>query len=356
MKIALVTDTHWGARNDNSVFSNYFAQFFKNQFFPYLKANNITRIIHLGDVVDRRKYINYQTHHSMMENFFKPIIENNIQLDVIVGNHDTYFKNTNHINSMEQLFGSMQIPNIRWYDNEPGEIEVDECKIFLLPWLCTNNVEKFMDAVANTKAQVLMGHLELQGFELLRGSVCDHGQDPVLFNKFDIVCSGHFHHKSSSGNIHYLGTPYELTWSDYNDPRGFHVFDTKTRHIEFIHSPLTMFNKIFYDDVNLTIDEITKIDFRKYKNTFVKVIVKQKTNPYWFDLYIEKLEKVGLTDVQVVEDHLNLNLEGDDDIVNEAEDTMTILKKYIDSIEIDTDKQRLDKLIRSLYDEALSVE
>lgn len=355
MKIALVADTHWGARNDNSIFANYFATFFTDQFFPYLKQHNITRIIHLGDVVDRRKYINYQTHHSMIEYFFKPIIDNNIQLDVIVGNHDTYFKNTNHINSMQQLFGSMRIPNIRWYDNEPGEIEIDGCKIFLLPWICTNSADKFMDAVANTKAQVLMGHLELQGFELLRGSICDHGYDPILFNKFDIVCSGHFHHRSSSGNINYLGTPYELTWSDYNDPRGFHIFDTDTRQLEFIHNPLSMFNKIFYDDSNMTIENITNMDLAKYKNTFVKVIVKQKTNPYWFDLFIEQLEKHNPGNVQIVEDNLSLELELDDDIVNEAEDTLTILHKYIDALDVGVDKEKLEKTITSLYQEALMV-
>ena len=134
------------------------------------------------------------------------------------------------------------------------------------------------------------------------------------------------------------------------------MFDLKTRELQFIENPFKMFYKIVYDDLNKTFEDVLEIDFSYLKDSFVKVIVKNKTNPYWFDLYIEKLEKVGLTDVQVVEDHLNLNLEGDDDIVNEAEDTMTILKKYIDSIEIDTDKQRLDKLIRTLYDEALSVE
>ena len=58
MKIALITDTHWGARNDNVIFSNYFRKFYDNIFFPLLEERNIKTLLHLGDVVDRRKYIN----------------------------------------------------------------------------------------------------------------------------------------------------------------------------------------------------------------------------------------------------------------------------------------------------------
>jgi hypothetical protein len=117
-----------------------------------------------------------------------------------------------------------------------------------------------------------------------------------------------------------------------------------------------MFHKVFYDDLNKKLEDILHVDFTNLKDSFVKVIVKNKTNPYWFDLFIEKMEKTGLADLQVVEDHLNLNLEGDDDIVNEAEDTLTILKKYVNTLDIETDKKKLEKLIHELYHEAMSIE
>ena len=355
MKIALITDTHWGARNDNNVFAEYFSKFFDEIFFPYLKSHNITDIVHLGDVVDRRKYINYQTHNIMFDKFFKPIIEDQYQLDVIIGNHDTYYKNTNEINSMQQLFAGSLHDNIRWHDNTPATLNYDGCDVFLLPWMCNSKIESFLEAIEQTKAQVLMGHLELRGFEMYRGAVNDHGFDPTIFNKFDIVCSGHFHHKSSVGNIHYLGSPYEITWSDFNDPRGFHIFDTDTRQLEFVRNPFTMFNKIFYDDTNMIMEEVINVDFSKYTNTFVKVIIKQKNNPYWFDMFMEKLEKTNPGHIQIVEDHLNLDLESDDDIVSEAEDTMTILHKYIDALDISVDKVKIENTIKTLYQEALSV-
>ncbi len=171
-----------------------------------------------------------------------------------------------------------------------------------------------------------------------------------------MVLSGHFHHKSSHGNIQYLGTPYEITWSDFNDPKGFHILDTDTKQLSFIPNPFVMFHKVHYDDQNITMEEVLSIDFEQYKGTIVKVIVRNKNNPHWFDMYIDKLEKAGVLDMQVVEDHFHMDLEADDDIINEAEDTLTILNKYIDQMQVQGDRQRLDNLIRNLYQEALSVE
>ena len=184
----------------------------------------------------------------------------------------------------------------------------------------------------------------------------DHGFDPKLFDKFDTVFSGHFHHKSSRGNIHYLGAPYEMTWSDYDDPRGFHIFDTKTRELTFVKNPNRIFHKIFYNDDELTIEDVMTLDFSVYKNCVIKVITKTKNNPHLFDVFIEKLEKAGVADLQAVEDHLNLNLELDDDIVEEAEDTLSILNKFVTQIADKNNHKNLSKLLKDLYDEALTVE
>jgi DNA repair exonuclease SbcCD nuclease subunit len=354
-KVALITDTHWGARGDSVSFADYFAKFYKEVFFPYLKENNITQIIHLGDIVDRRKYINFVTARRLREDFIKPCTDNGIKLDVIIGNHDTSFKNTNDVNSMNELYNNS---NYQFnYHSDPTNIDVDGLKIAILPWVCSGNYEESMEFLENTSAQILFGHLEIQGFEMYRGAFNDHGFEANIFDKFDMVCSGHFHHKSTKGNINYLGAPYEMTWSDYNDQRGFHIFDTETRELTFIENPLKMFNKIQYNDSNWAdADFIIAQDFSKLKGTYVKVIVIEKNNPYWFDMFIDKLEKTGIIDLQVVEDHLNLNLEDDADIYNEAEDTLTILRKVVESIDTNVQKKELDNLLTTLYTEALNAE
>ena len=63
MKIALLNDTHFGARNDSLIFDDYFYKFYDN-IFSYLKEHNIKTLIHLGDIVDRRKFINFRIAHN----------------------------------------------------------------------------------------------------------------------------------------------------------------------------------------------------------------------------------------------------------------------------------------------------
>jgi hypothetical protein len=192
-----------------------------------------------------------------------------------------------------------------------------------------------------------MGHLELSGFEMMRGMKCEDGMDMKLFSKFDSVFTGHFHHKSSNKNIHYLGNPYELTWVDYNDPRGFHIFDTDTGKIEFIKNPFTMFNKIWYDD-----NSKPNQDFSKYKGKYVKVIVKEKSNPYNFDVFLDNLYKSEVADLSIVEEETEFDAEdaNTDDI---AEDTIVLLTKYIDNYDLEVDKTKLKGLMQDLYTTAL---
>ena len=350
-QIALITDTHWGARADSPIFAQHISRFYDEVFFPYLDAHGINFIIHLGDIVDRRKYINFVTAKNLTKDFIEPIRKKNKFLYALIGNHDTFYKNTNEVNSMDVLYGDRAGFT---YISEPIEIDLD-CKILMMPWICSENYDHCMKMIQKTDAQVLFGHLELKGFEMYKGQPNDHGFESNVFDKFDVVCSGHFHHKSSRGNIHYLGAPYEMTWSDYDDPRGFHIFDTKTRQLTFIENPNKIFHKIHYNDTDMQLEDVLIHDFNEYKNCVLKVIVKNKSNPHMFDVFIDKLEKAGVADLQVVEDHLNLNLEVDEDILKDAEDTLTLLTKYASQVSKHKSKE-LSKFLQDLYSEALTVE
>ena len=326
MKIALITDTHWGVRNDNIAFLENTKTFLDNIFFPYLDEHSIKNIIHLGDLVDRRKYINFYTANRVRKDFLLPLDERGITMDIIAGNHDTYFKNTNEINSLTELVDQKYNGISIYY--EPIEKVYDGVKILLLPWICDDNRERTYKIMETTDAQICMGHLELQGFEMYKGSPISDGMDPGSFGRFDVVCSGHYHHRSSNGHIFYLGSHGEFTWSDYQDHRGFHIFDTETRELKFIQNPYKMFKKLWYNDKNEDFLK-TKINYSEYAGSIVRVIIQNKTNPFWFDKFIENIEQQNPVEIQIVEDHLNLNLEEDSDIVDEAESTVDIFKKYI---------------------------
>lgn len=354
MKIAVITDTHFGARNDNAVFAKQFKKFYDNIFFPTLDERDVKVVLHLGDLTDRRKYINFVTAKFLEESFISPLMERGIETHMILGNHDTFYKNTNEVNSMRQLYGT-STHDLSFYENEPVELEFDGCKIMLSPWICAENYDASAEAFKNTDAQILMGHFEIKGFEMMRGQLCDHGFDKKIFNKFDSVYSGHFHHPSSHDNITYLGAPYEMNWSDYDGRRGFHIFDTDTREMEFIANPYRVFHKIVYDDMDMTVEDVAHLDTSLLTDAFLKVIIKNKTNPYIFDLFLDRIQQSGAADIKVVEDHMNLDVIDEDELVDEAQDTLTIIKKYIENVETNVGKDRITQLVQELYSEAMSL-
>lgn len=354
MKIAIINDTHAGARNDSLAFDDYFFKFWDNVFFPYLKEHNITTVFHLGDIVDRRKFINYVILNRWRNKFFNKLAEMNVKLHVLVGNHDVTYKNTNDINAMEELFSTNE--NIVLYKN-PCDLNIGELDICVLPWINSENHNQTVQHIKDTKAEVAFGHLEISGFEMDRGNICHDGLDRKLFHRFDMVLSGHFHHKSSDGQIFYLGNQYQITWSDYGDKRGFHVFDTTTRELQFVENPYKMFHKITYDDKNdITFENLKDIDFAEYTASYVKVLVLHKTNPYLFDRYIQKLTDAAPLDVSIIEDISDLTSDENDAIIDEAENTITILDKYVDGLKLDLDQIKLKNILHELYVEAVNLE
>jgi DNA repair exonuclease SbcCD nuclease subunit len=351
MKIAIITDTHWGVRNDHQAFLDNNKKFLDDTFFPFIDSHSIDTVIHLGDLVDRRKYLNINTAKRLRDDFIGPLHARGIRAHLTIGNHDTYYKNTNSVNSIREFYKD----DFTIYE-QAETVEFDGVPILLMPWICDDNRDHALETIRTTNAQICMGHLELSGFEMYRGSPLSHGDDPSLFGRFDLVCSGHYHRRSTSGNIHYLGSHAEFTWSDYDDPKGFHILDTETRELAFIENPYKMFRKMWYNDKDKSTEEILERDFTKYAGSYVKLIVTNKDNPFNFDLFTSKLYEAGPIEVTIVEDHRNMDAISEADLVNETEDTLTILSKYIKTIESNVDNERLDKLMRSLYTEALQME
>ena len=349
-KIALVTDTHFGARSDSIPFDNFFRRFYDETFFPEIDKRGIKTILHLGDCFDRRKYINFNTLSSCRNYFFDEIKKRNIELHMIVGNHDTFFKNTNDVNSPRLLLKDYEFNVI----DTPSKLEFDDgSKIFMMPWICTDNYNQSMEAIKTTDAQVLFGHFEIAGFQMYKGHENDEGFDPKIFEKFDLVCSGHFHHRSSNGNINYLGNPYELTWADFEDPRGFHIFDTSERSLEFIQNPFTIFSKVYYDDEKV---DPSTVDISQYANQHIKLIVVNKKDYYKFDQFIERLYKVNPLELKIIEDLSEFEADAMGDQEVDLEDTVTLLSQYVDSLETEADKDRIKTLMKTLYVEAQNYE
>ena len=350
MKIALITDTHYGARKSSKLFHDYFEKFYNDIFFPTIKERKIEHAIHLGDSFDNRKTIDFWALNWAKEHVYDKFKELGINVHTIVGNHDVYYKNTNEVNAVDSLLES--------YDNvvrhsSATEIDIDGFQTLLLPWICQDNYDESMKAIKNTKCKSAFGHLELNGFQLFPGMVQTNAHmnmDVSAFKKLDVVFSGHYHTRSNDGKIFYLGNPYQIFWNDAGDKRGFHIFDTDTYELEFIPNPYTMFEKVYYEDTNYKL-----YDARHLKDKIVKVIVRKKTSQLEFDKFVDKIDKAGCYDLKVVE-----NFEIDDEEVEfsseESADTLTLLNKYIEESEFDLDKEVVKNIMKDVYREACEFE
>lgn len=348
MKIAILGDAHLGARNDSLAFHAFFEKFY-DYFFDFLKKNDIHTIIQVGDLWDRRKYVNFQTLAESRRYLFDRMKKEHIEFITLLGNHDVAFKNTLSVNSSSLLL--QEYDNITVVDT-PRTIDLCGYDVCMMPWICSENFVDSMNEMCDTDAEICMGHFEIDGFEMYRGHECHGGLNRDTFSKFDMVFSGHYHHRSTQGNITYLGTPYELTWQDYADPKGFHIFDLSNRRLTFIQNPYTMFARLEYDDKD---KEPIDLDAFDLKDTYLKLVVVNKTDYYKFDLFVNKLYAKGCHDIKIVEDFSEFE-SGEVDSDVDLEDTLSILSNYVDSLSTDVDKEKIKTFMKTLYLEAVNLE
>ena len=345
-KICLINDTHWGVRGDSEIFLVYFHKFYDNILLPYLDKHNIKHIIHLGDLCDKRKNINYKTLESMQA-FLDKVETAGINLDFIIGNHDTTYKNTNDLNCGATLLRNYA--NINIY-SKPTEVNMYNDKFLYVPWINTDNAKETDAIVESTSAKVAFGHFEFKGFCFQNDGIVnnEHGISKSQYAKFDKVMSGHYHTKADDGKIFYLGSQYEMTFNDYGDQKGFHIYDTETKSLTFVENPYTMFYKIYYDDENT--DYMTH-DVSCYADAYIKVIVTNKTNPYMYDNLVNKIYNIQPAHISII-DEQNMDDSLDDVNVDLTEDTVTLMNKYIDDT-VNTDSVvEVKNIMSALYVEA----
>jgi len=274
----------------------------------------------------------------------EPLQEMGIKIHAICGNHDTYYRNTNDINSLRELVE--RFPNWTIY-SEPTDLHLSVACVALLPWINPENENRAAQFISETNCSLLFGHLELCGFQSIRGIFIDQGYDPKHFDKFEYVLTGHYHIKSSRDNIHYLGTQYQMGFSDAREKKGFHVFDFKERSLEFVENPRKLFYTLDYYESNKQ-----PIDYSKFKDCYVKIFIKEKTKPALFEKYIDKFYEAGVAELAVAEDAAN---NPELVAVDVHKDTLQLLHEEIECIqEKSVNKTLLAEIINTSYNNAIS--
>lgn len=347
MKLGIISDTHFCFKRSNKDYHDYFERFYNDVFHPALEDRRIDSVIHMGDAFDNRKGVDYWGLEWAQRVFYDRLAKEKICLYQICGNHDAEKKTTNKHNAIDTL--------LRDYDNieritEPKEYKISNLNCLFVPWICKDNQLKTFEILEKTNAKIVFGHFEFTGFSLFPGLVQPHGMSTECFNKFDRVFSGHYHTRSNDGKIFYLGNPYQMFWSDVEDIRGFHIFDTNTYELEFIENPYSMFERIYYSNT-----DYKTFDYSKIENKNIKLIVQNKDNQSDYDRFISEIMKYNILDLKIVE-----TVDVYDELIEfnelDAEDTLTILNKYIEQSDFKLNKKIISKILNETYKEALELE
>lgn len=347
MKVCIVTDTHFGVRGSSRAFAKNQSDFWDFFWKEIDKRNDVVAILHGGDVYDKRKSIDFLTFADSKKDFFDPARERNLRLDLIVGNHCVYYKNKNEVNSLELLLSGYE--NVSIYASEPKTIDICGRKIDMIPWFHNELYEKTLDFIKNSESEVMLGHLELSGFEFHRGIVNKHGLDKKPFSRYQLVMSGHFHTQSNRDNIKYLGATSEYTWSDYDDPRGFHFLDLETLELEFVRNPFPMFYR-------LVVDKDFDFDVSVLEGKVVKLIQGKDCDSKSFLDIVSKVRQVGPEELDTIETSEIDLVESDlttEDV--ELSSTSDFIREQVESLESldDGDRQELISFFNDLYLESL---
>lgn len=348
-KFIVLGDTHFGVRGDSLKFHTYYERFYEKFLFPYMEEHNIKAIYQLGDLFDRRKFINFNTLAECKRYFFDHLKAKGIQLITLLGNHDIFWKESLAVNAQSLILG--EYDNIIVID-KPTRMHEDNASIDLIPWICKENESDVFSFIDDSKSDLCLGHFEIAGFPMYRGMVAEEGLSHDMFAKYERVLSGHYHTRSKQENIEYIGTPYEMTWQDAGDPKGFSVFDTDTRELTFMQNPFTIHEKIEYNDKDVEPIDLTTIEI---KDKYIKLVVINKTDLYKFDRFVNQLYEQQPYEVKIIEDLSEFN-EGTIDSEINLEDTVSILGNYIDSVQTEGDKEAIKTFVKALYIEAINQE
>lgn len=358
-KVAILGDTHFSFKGEE--YHEYMNKFFKEVFFPYLDKHQISDVIQLGDLFDKHNTIELDSLNFFYEKFIAPMNDMDIGLWCFPGNHDISRKNSVEINAPTLLLVASQINDLGLVTKSPVACVINNSVIALVPWICKDNrddIMKFLNTIDNKKDVYVFGHFELGGFPMSKQTLSkDDGKDESLkqvLKGFKHVYSGHYHTKSTKGNITYVGTPYELTWADCDDPKGFHILDLDTGELEFIVNPYSMYQKLTYGEA-----------INPKLNCHTRLYVKEQPDQKKLDKYIQSLtDDFGAKTVTVVQDFTVVAVEGEESIqvIDEdggyvVENTNQILEKYVDENPVlGVDSISLKNHLNHLYTKALQEE
>lgn len=328
-KVAIFSDLHLGIYG-NSEDWHKIALDWADWIVKDLNKRGIKECWFLGDFFHNRSEISVQTVHVATEilNKFK-----DIDLIVLVGNHDAYYKNRADVHSLGLLKGHN---NIKVVDDN-YEITRDGKKCLFVPW---------EGKVEDKKYDYIFGHFEIQSFMMNNFKKCDKGWTPSeLLSKSPSVYSGHFHKRSSQhykeGHISYIGNTFQMDFADEENQKGYHIIDFTKGEVEFVSNKVSPnFKKIFVSKLKSCKEE-------DIQNNHVKIVFDREMDE-------EKIEKVKRyiqrwKPFQIFTEYSFSSKNLDDVEQIDSFELSDMFEEFIDELKPERE-ENVEKIIKELYE------
>ena len=350
-RIWILGDMHLGVRANSVEWLEIQQEYYDNVFVPTLKANYQEGdvLVQVGDVFDNRQSINLKVLHYAVDLFER--LGKIMPTHVICGNHDIWAKKSNDVTSIDTL---KWIPNVGIYK---------KCKTFnwggknilLMPWRRDANHEA--ETLAKySKIDIVFCHSEVTGIKLNAKVNNQHGNSIETYSGYTAVYSGHIHYRQKKGKLRMVGTPYQLTRSDSNNPKGFDLVDLATMDETFFENE-TSPKFVKYNLANLYNTPLG--DFKKeIENNFVDLYVPAKiAASNSLSKLINKIQKISRKIEPNIYDEENF-LDKDFYDLDEIEDLyknyniLHLCNLYVDGLSHDDEmKQQIKTRLKQLHDQ-----
>lgn len=344
-KVAMVSDIHFGVNKNSELFLNSSIRFFTEEFVPYLRAENISTILILGDVFDNRNNINVKVNDEVYNLFINVL--NEFKIYILIGNHDIYYKTSNEVHSLKLL---NHLENVEVID-KVCHIELFGVNTMFCPWVFDYHDQELIKTFEESTADVLFGHFDIVGFALNSTRVSLEGLNSEVFHGFKKVFSGHYHTPSSKKfgktEIVYIGSPYQMTRNDKNETKGFIVLNLDSlRYKRVANTVSTKFIEVEYPEIPDEKDIAGNI-----VDALISIHKKDMTGNI-IDKYVEKIEKMGPAEkVNVVLNVISENTSDFDNIKNKITSIKDLIELYINNDKDIENKDEILKIIMNIYDE-----
>ena len=298
------------------------------------------------------------------QRFFQWFDDNGVNLHIIVGNHDIYYKSTIEYNYLAE--NANEFKNTYVYQ-EQKKVQIGKYQILMVPWVISNKDFKF-----KSTADICCGHFDMVGIKMTAQMYSQEGFKVEDFEQFKKVFSGHYHIRSQKKNVHYTGCPYPITWNDYGEDKGYYVLEDNY-NIKWIDNRVNArFLKIYYQEfegeqtvkiggikkkslVDATLEDAISLTSKN----FCRVVTNTITNQFMFDQFYTSLVavsrdgyKIEIVDANEIIENFDMS-ELEQEIQEEA-DILTTVSTYLAGMtfEKDVEKDFLVKLFEELHKEA----